>query len=154
MDEKKLAWAREYINNIDFSKTIRKMVLLEGWIEKDAIDTCEQYRNFLFLKIKYGHQYDLPPSVDIDFFWHAHILSTKEYMEHCEQLFGPNGYLHHYPYVGLDGVSIEKDQYESYAKTCELYFKEFGKNIRATRTRFAKPIYHLRKFILMVFKGD
>ena len=97
---KELEQAEAYINAIDFSAIIEKMVHQQGWRKKDVWHICRVYRRFLFLKKKYGHQYKLPPSEEIDVFWHHHILDAEKYQKDCQAIFGT--YLEHYPYLGID----------------------------------------------------
>src|SRR5215207_2821612 len=90
----------QYIEAIDFRPIIDKLSMQMGWSRDHALEICDMYRKFLFLKKKYGHEYSLPPSEDIDEFWHMHILDTKNYRKDCEAIFGY--YLDHYPYLGID----------------------------------------------------
>ena len=68
-----------------------------GWSEEKSVETERLYRLFLKLCAKYPDK-ALPPSKDIDQFWHLHILDTSKYMQDCEDVFGQ--YLHHFPYFG------------------------------------------------------
>src|SRR5687767_9924066 len=96
-----LEQAKAYIYAIDFKHIINKMVKYDDWLRRDAENTCELYRNFLYLNKKYGKERQLPPSEDVDQFWHNHILDTEKYRADCDAIFGH--YLHHYPYLGIDG---------------------------------------------------
>jgi hypothetical protein len=80
--------AKTHIYAIDFSRIIDKMVQHQGWRYKDALKVSEQYRNYLFLNKKYAEGEPLPPSEDIDEFWHNHILDTKQYRRDCNAIFG------------------------------------------------------------------
>lgn len=74
---------------------------------KEKIDFVEQqYRQFLTLWKIYPLE-DLPPSEDVDEFWHAHILDTRKYFQDCEKIFG--AYRHHFPYFGLRGKDDEEE---------------------------------------------
>jgi hypothetical protein len=70
----------------------------EAWsaVRADAVEA--EYRRFLYLMKKYPDA-GASPSVDVDTFWHYHILDTMKYALDCEALFGY--FLHHYPYVGI-----------------------------------------------------
>lgn len=94
-----------------------------GWsLEKcDAVEV--QYKRFLILCFKYEN-IGLVPSVDIDDFWHTHILDTRKYFDDCDQIFGR--YLHHFPYLGLRGVEDEKNLRAKADETAKLYLAEFG----------------------------
>ena len=48
--EPSLIAAKQYLDLIDFSKIINKMVITDRWVKKDALQTCQFYKNFLFLK--------------------------------------------------------------------------------------------------------
>ena len=63
-----------------------------------------EYRRFLTLMKKYPHE-QTSPLVDVDMFWHYHILDTMKYAADCEAVFGY--FLHHFPYVGMRGEEDE-----------------------------------------------
>lgn len=123
--EPSLEAAKNYIKNINFSNILNKMVCHQGWKHHQAEAVCEQYRNFLWLHKKYGKQYTLPPSEEIDEFWHNHILDTQQYRKDCQAIFGV--YLDHYPYLGIDGKTDRNDLNNYFLITRELYEKEIGK---------------------------
>ena len=124
--------AKSYIASIDFSMIIEKMVRVDGWLKKDALKTCQLYRNFLFLKRKYGKEgVNLPPSLDVDEFWHYHILDSEKYRKDCLAIFGE--YLHHYPYFGIDTTTNRDDLNAAFQTVQNLHFKEFGEYIILTR---------------------
>ncbi|USN51165.1 MAG: hypothetical protein H6731_01775 [Myxococcales bacterium] len=125
----------EYINNLDFSNIIEKLVHQMGWQKEHALQTCQLYRNYLILKKKFDHLYELPPSEDIDEFWHMHILDTKAYQKDCDIIFGY--YLEHYPYLGIDNKTDLNDLSSAFDRTQELYEKEFGEG----------PIPKVRSFL-------
>lgn len=135
--EMSLEQATQYIRLMDFNQIIDKLVHHMGWSLKHAREVCEMYRRFLFLIKKYGHLHTLPPSEDIDEFWHMHILDTKRYRKDCEIIFGY--YLDHYPYLGIDNNSTFKELEQAFAKTQELYALEFDKRgilqVRSTGTK-------------------
>ena len=134
-----LAKARSYIYSIDFSNIIHKMVKHQGWLYKDAQKTCQLYRNYLFLKRKYGSKHALPPSKDIDEFWHLHILDTKSYRQDCVAIFGE--YLDHYPYFGIDKTSNFDDLNQAFSKMQELHEHEFGEKIYQSRSLISKLLF-------------
>ena len=124
--------AKSYIDAIDFSNVINKMHAKDKWKKKDLEKICHYYRNFLFLKKKYQQEGNpLPPSEEIDEFWHNHILDTQQYHKDCEVIFG--NYLHHYPYFGIDGKSTEADAQKAFDAMQQLYEKEFGEKIYRVR---------------------
>ena len=114
---------KAYIDTIDFSMIINKMVSHQGWSKKHAEQACQQYRRFLFLNKKYVDLRPLPPSEEVDEFWHHHILDTKKYIKDCQIIFGE--YFNHYPYLVLDGKSNADDLVHYFQKTQECYFKEY-----------------------------
>lgn len=127
---------KDYIQSIDFSMIIKKMVKHQGWRETDAQAISKMYRNFLFIKRKYGHEYKLPPSEEIDEFWHNHILDSEKYRTDCLHIFGT--YLDHYPYFGIDGKTNLDDLNQSFGMTQKLYYQEFGEYIYQVRNIFSK----------------
>lgn len=84
------------------------------------------YQRFLQLMVIYGPE-GLVPTRDIDEFWHAHILFTKEYIADCHHLVGH--YIHHAPAdpANPEEVSQLTEQFE---RTKTLYLKEFGEPLR------------------------
>lgn len=132
--------AKNYIQSIDFSMIIDKMVGYDSWLREDAEETCRLYRNFLFLKKKYGEKgIKVPPSKDIDEFWHYHILDTNKYQIDCENIFGY--YLHHHPtYYGAEGDAKLERLKLSLIELQKIHFKEFGEFIKSTREKRYKFI--------------
>lgn len=120
-----LEQAKSYIDALDFSQIIDKMVKKDKWFRKDAVEACNLYRNFLFLNKKYQGQYQqLPPSLEIDEFWHNHILDTEKYQTDCEAIFGK--FMHHYPYFGIDKKTTMDDLHKAFQQVQALHYKEFG----------------------------
>ena len=114
--------AQHTINALDLSLVTQRLAKEPGWHMADA-KICEGlYRNFLWLMRKYGPVHgELTPSVEIDDYWHNHILFTKKYFADCQAIFGH--YRHHTPQVG-EGAQTNADQH--FELTQKLYFKEFG----------------------------
>jgi hypothetical protein len=96
----------------------------EGWSLEKANAVEKEYRRFLCL-MKLFPEEDTAPLVDVDTFWHYHILDTRKYAADCEQVFGY--FLHHHPYVGMDG-SEEDEQFrlDSGERMGALYEATFG----------------------------
>ena len=95
----------------------------EGWTpaKADAIET--EYRRFLYLQAAFPDE-QTAPTLDVDTFWHYHILDTAKYAADCEAAFGY--FLHHNPYLGLmegDAPGVEE---EAGNRTRELYEATFG----------------------------
>ena len=95
----------------------------EGWSATRANAVETEYRRFLFLMKKYPDA-GASPTVDVDTFWHYHILDTMKYARDCEQVFGY--FLHHYPYVGIGEGSDEGEHVRAGERMREIYEAEFG----------------------------
>ena len=95
----------------------------EGWSRDKANAVEKEYRRFLCLMKLYPDE-DTAPLVDVDTFWHYHILDTMKYAADCEQAFGY--FLHHYPYVGLRGEDDEQFRVDSGERMRTLYERTFG----------------------------
>lgn len=126
LSKRALALKLQMINSLDFS--MLKMKLMDpqegkGWTQKECDDAEILYKNFLYLILKYPKE-SIVPTRFIDDFWHAHILDTRQYHEDCHNIFG--GYLHHFPYFGLQGEEDAKDLKNTFAQTQILWQKEFG----------------------------
>jgi hypothetical protein len=95
----------------------------EGWSLEQANAVEKEYRRFLCLMKMYPDE-SIAPSVDVDTFWHYHILDTMKYAADCEQAFGY--FVHHYPYVGLRGGDDEQFRVDSGERMQSLYEATFG----------------------------
>lgn len=107
----------------------------EGWTLERANVVEFEYRRFLFLMKKYPHE-QTAPLVDVDTFWHYHILDTVKYHADCDAVFGH--YLHHFPYIGLRGEDDEAAHIRVGQRMKELYEDTFGEDyVRASVAAFA-----------------
>jgi hypothetical protein len=107
----------------------------EGWTLERANAVEFEYRRFLFLMKKYPHE-QTAPLVDVDTFWHYHILDTVKYHADCDAVFGH--YLHHFPYIGLRGEHDEAAHIRVGQRMKELYEDTFGEDyVRASVAAFA-----------------
>ncbi|RYE79875.1 MAG: glycine-rich domain-containing protein-like [Oxalobacteraceae bacterium] len=97
----------------------------EAWSLEKANAVEKEYRRFLCL-MKMFPEEDTAPSVDVDTFWHYHILDTMKYARDCERAFGY--FLHHYPYVGLRGEDDERFRLDSGERMRTLYEATFGED--------------------------
>jgi len=95
----------------------------EGWSLDRANAVEKEYRRFLCLMKLYPEE-ETAPLVDVDTFWHYHILDTMKYAADCEQAFGY--FLHHYPYVGLRGDDDAQFRIDSGERMRTLYETTFG----------------------------
>ena len=95
----------------------------EGWsaLRADAVEV--EYRRFLFLMKKFPDG-QASPTVDVDTFWHYHILDTMKYAVDCDAVFGY--FLHHYPYVGIGTEADAGDQVRAGSRMRAIYEAEFG----------------------------
>jgi hypothetical protein len=95
----------------------------EGWsLEKvNAVEV--EYRRFLYLMKKFPNDVTAP-QVDVDTFWHYHILDTMKYAEDCQQVFGY--FLHHFPYLGMRGEEDLQALQQAGDRMAELYEDCFG----------------------------
>ncbi|UVW29785.1 glycine-rich domain-containing protein-like [Massilia sp. H6] len=95
----------------------------EGWSALRADAAEVEYRRFLFLMKKFPDA-QVSPTVDVDTFWHYHILDTMKYAVDCEAMFGY--FLHHYPYVGIGADADAGDQARAGERMREIYEAQFG----------------------------
>lgn len=95
----------------------------EGWSLARADAVEKEYRRFLCLMKLYPDE-ETAPLVDVDTFWHYHILDTMKYASDCEQAFGY--FLHHYPYVGLRGENDMQFRVDSGDRMRTLYESTFS----------------------------
>ena len=95
----------------------------EGWSLEKANAVEKEYRRFLCLMKMYPDE-SIAPLVDVDTFWHYHILDTMKYAVDCEQAFGY--FVHHYPYVGMRGGDDEQFRIDSGERMQSLYEATFG----------------------------
>ncbi|WP_417905551.1 glycine-rich domain-containing protein [Candidatus Tisiphia endosymbiont of Micropterix aruncella] len=121
------------ISSLDFTIQKNKMQEeeFEGWSQQKLDIVEEQYRRMLFLWVKYD-SIDLPPSKDIDIFWHYHILDTRKYQEDCQKIFGY--YQHHNPYFSMG--SDKSNLYKCFENTLYFYEKEFKEELYETEETY------------------
>ena len=95
----------------------------EGWSQAKADAMEIEYRRFLYLQSAFPDE-QTAPTIDVDTFWHYHILDTVKYAADCEQAFGY--FLHHYPYVGLLEGDEPDVEIKAGNRTRALYEACFG----------------------------
>lgn len=95
----------------------------EGWSLEHANAVEREYRRYLTLMKKYPNE-EAAPLIDVDTFWHYHILDTMKYAADCEAVFG--FFLHHFPYVGLRGADDEAAHQRMGQRMKQLYEETFG----------------------------
>jgi hypothetical protein len=106
----------------------------EGWSLAYADAVALEYRRFLYLMKKYPNE-QFAPLVDVDVFWHYHILDTMKYAADCQAVFGY--FLHHFPYVGLRGEEDLEAHHQAGARMHELYEHTYGERY----VQQAEPAY-------------
>jgi hypothetical protein len=114
------------ISNLDL-ETI-KLKLMRGkpgaaW-SRERVDAAEkEYRRFLLLMKMYPNEL-AAPSLDVDRFWHHHIIDTEKYARDCQAVFGY--FLHRYPYLGLVEQDAASPRVQAGARMRQLYRDVFG----------------------------
>ena len=95
----------------------------EGWsrAKVDALDV--EYRRFLYLSHAFPSE-EIAPTVDVDTFWHYHILDTAKYAADCASTFGY--FVHHNPNVKLDSAPEAGDEERGGRRMREMYEHTFG----------------------------
>ena len=124
---------QDYIAHIDFTLLKEKLTLAPdaggtGWSAAMAAHVEVKYKRWLLLKWKYENVL-IPPPMDVDAFWHGHILETQSYWRDSLVLFGK--YLHHYPYFGIRGKADREALERAFEDTKRLYQEEYGHDITA-----------------------
>ena len=95
----------------------------EGWSHAKVNAMEIEYRRYLDLMQAFTEE-QTAPTVDVDTFWHYHILDTVKYAADCEQAFGY--FLHHFPYLGMQGDDDAGAEERGAERMCELYEATFG----------------------------
>ena len=80
-------------------------------------------------------QEETAPLMDVDTFWHYHILDTLKYAADCEQVFGY--FLHHFPYIGLRGEDDEAAHQRVGERMKQLYEQTFGEDYIRAETAYS-----------------
>ena len=113
----------------------------EGWTLEHATVVETEYRRFLYLMKAYP-DVQTAPMVDVDTFWHYHILDTMKYAADCAQAFGY--FVHHFPYLGLRGEDDARELAASGERMRELYEEVFqqpyGANMAAWCCKAGEPV--------------
>ncbi len=123
---------------------VNRMVKVHKWPIQISFEISEQYRNYLVLRMLYPN-IDLPPSREIDEFWHNHILHTQKYHEDCESIFGY--YLHHHPHSNMGNINSAEVAFEE--NTQSLYKKHFGDYLYVVYKKLYRRSFYeiLKEFI-------
>ncbi len=110
------------IQNLDLNFVIERLTEKQRWSQEDASEAVRRYKNFLVLHYLYPAK-KLVPTTDIDEAWHAHILFTREYANHCQTIF--HKYLHHVPTRSSPSKEEKEEMHLAYCSTSVLYRQEF-----------------------------
>ena len=95
----------------------------EGWDLAKANAVEVEYKRFLHLSNAFPNE-QIAPTVDVDTFWHYHILDTMKYAEDCQRAFGY--FMHHFPYLGMRGEDDEAELRRCGERMSKLYEETFG----------------------------
>lgn len=106
----------------------------EGWSLQKANAVEFEYRRFLYL-MKTFPQEQTAPLMDVDTFWHYHILDTMKYAVDCQAVFGY--FLHHFPYIGLRGEDDVEAHHRVGERMKELYEATFGEDYLRAETAYS-----------------
>jgi hypothetical protein len=92
-----------------------------GWDAAHTARVCDEYRRFVYLAARAGHQ--VTPSDAVDQAWHQHLCYTRNYWDvMCTQVLARP--LHHGPTLG---GAAETDKFTDwYSRTLESYRAHFG----------------------------
>jgi hypothetical protein len=100
----------------------------EGWSAARADATEREYRRFLCMMVLHPQE-NFAPLLDVDMFWHYHILDTRKYAADCEQAFGY--FLHHNPAVALGDTALDAAEHAALGQRMHaLYEATFGEACR------------------------
>ncbi|GAB3429143.1 glycine-rich domain-containing protein-like [Massilia solisilvae] len=118
------------IASLDFEQIKMRLTTSKagkGWTRARADAAEREYRRFLYLMKKYPNELTAP-SLEVDRFWHQHILDTAKYARDCQAVFGY--FLHHNPYLGL-GLKGDDNAMRLSAgqRMRELYEAVFGEPV-------------------------
>lgn len=122
------------IAQLDLESTKAKLMHKKsgkGWSAERAAAVEREYRRFLYLMKKFPNE-PTAPLVDVDTFWHYHILDTLKYAADCQHVFGY--FLHHFPYVGMRGKEDEEALQRLGARMRTIYEETFGDDYLAGLT--------------------
>ena len=122
----------------------------EGWSEQRADAAEAEYRRFLFLMKKYPDA-GASPTVEVDTFWHYHILDTMKYARDCEATFG--FFLHHYPYVGMGAGADDGERQRAGDRMRAMYEAEFGVVVKGDAAFCAFPGNQASEAAFCAFPG-
>ncbi len=107
------------ISGLDLSKVRSNVKRRHGWTEGRAVEAEADYRRFLYLLALDPTRTIVPWTMDLDKFWHEHILDTAQYAKDCTLVFGQ--FIHHDPNIRLAPEAEARAKHE----TAQLFQREF-----------------------------
>lgn len=110
------------LEQIDLSPLLIPLMRSYHWKHQQAEQACQRYLNFLCLLWLYPDRL-LIPTQEIDQVWHNHILSTRQYRQDCQTLFGC--YLDHHPELNLE-ENPDPSLLAAFQQTKALFERHFG----------------------------
>lgn len=122
------------ISRLDLEPVKRKLMRdkARGVWSRERVDAAERdYRRFLFLVKAFPNEL-AAPSMDVDRFWHYHIVDTAKYARDCEDVFGY--FLHRYPYLGMGSEDDASTRLQAGMRMRELYAAVFGSTAGSSDT--------------------
>lgn len=115
------------IDEADYSGVRRKV---REELEKQGVEVTEEYLDEGLLALKQYYAVALldpcnehAVSDNIDPFWHAHILHTREYVAFCERVYGQ--FIHHDPLNHADDEQVAQVA-RLYEHTSQVYRRMFS----------------------------
>ncbi len=85
------------IKSFDLSRERAYLSIAYGHSGEYAVAMELEYRKFLFLRAMHPEM-NLPMSVEVDDFWHVHVLNTRNYQRFVDECAGGN-FVHHRPNI-------------------------------------------------------
>ncbi|KAI9011785.1 hypothetical protein DFJ74DRAFT_710693 [Hyaloraphidium curvatum] len=109
---------------VDLSKVRRRVLKEKQWTEERVDAAVAEYRRFATLA---AAGVPMPPCLDVDEIWHAHILHTIDYAAFSAALLGPGSFLHHIPADPEDTPVEQREAMKSgYSAGLTAYRERFG----------------------------
>ena len=110
---------------MDLSRIAHRLCRKLQWSEERCSIAVEEYRRFFYLigNFKTKGQV-LVPAPDVDEVWHAHILHTPLYKEHCDVMCGK--FIHHDPAPMEYTDEVHSVMEKGFLNTLSLYADHFG----------------------------
>ena len=94
-ESKTVSTAHKITQQWDFSE-VRSYLAFEEKISPHEAERMEtEYKRFMSVLVGEGLHNQMPISAEVDRFWHAHIMFTRDYTAFSHALAGE--YIHHYP---------------------------------------------------------